>query len=389
MSDLAVHARRARWAVAAIFFSNGSIVGTWAAHIPVSAERLDISHSVLGIALLMMALGALIAMPLGGMAIGRFGSAAMTRMSAIALCAAFPLPLIAPDPVTFMVALFIFGAFNGVLDVSMNAHGVLVEGRLARPVMSSFHGMWSLGGLAGAGFAAALLPLMPALAQAFLALAICTAIAVAALFFLLPSAADGSAGGPAFALPNRLTLTLGVLCFLCMMAEGAITDWAALHLKGTFALGAGPAATGFAAFSAAMAASRFGGDWLRGHIGAVALVRGSALLAAAGLSVALLVPAPVVAIAGYAIVGLGLGNLVPIFFGAAGRIPGERPGTAIAAVATVGYTGFLVGPPVIGFIADATALTTALGILVVGCLASALAAGAVAPAERHGLAAAR
>jgi hypothetical protein len=288
-----------------------------------------------------------------------------------------------------MLALFVFGAFNGVLDVSMNAHGVLVEGRLARPVMSSFHGMWSLGGLAGAGFAAALLPLMPALAQAFLALAICTVIAVAALFFLLPSAADGRAGGPAFALPTRLTLALGILCFLCMMAEGAITDWAALHLKGAFALGAGPAATGFAAFSAAMAASRFGGDWLRGHIGAVVLVRGSALLAAAGLSVALLSPAPMIAIAGYAIVGLGLGNLVPIFFGAAGRIPGERPGTGIAAVATVGYTGFLVGPPVIGFIADATGLATALGILLVGCLASALAAGAVAPAERHGLAAAR
>jgi hypothetical protein len=138
-----------------------------------------------------------------------------------------------------------------------------------------------------------------------------------------------------------------------------------------------------------MAASRFAGDWLRGHIGAVVLVRGSALLAAIGLSIALLVPAPVIAIAGYAIVGFGLGNLVPIFFGAAGRIPGERAGTAIAAVATVGYTGFLVGPPVIGFVADATGLTTALAIIVVGCLATALAAGAVAPAEQHGFAEAR
>ena len=160
--------RRARWAVAAIFAANGAIMGTWAAHIPLVEHRLGVSHATLGVALLSMALGALIAMPLGGAAIARLGSAAMTRASTLAWLATFPLPILAPDPLLLMAALFAFGAANGVMDVAMNAHGVVVERELNRPVMSSFHGMFSLGGLVGAGLAAALLPLMPAIGEAFL-----------------------------------------------------------------------------------------------------------------------------------------------------------------------------------------------------------------------------
>ena len=382
MHETEAAVRRARWAVAAIFLVNGAVIGTWAAHIPLVEARLEISHAVLGVALLTMALGALIAMPLGGAAIGRFGSAMVTRCAIVALVVAFPFPLIAPSPWLLMAALFVFGASNGILDVAMNAHGVTVERRLDRPVMSSFHGMWSLGGLIGAGFAAALLPLTPPLAQALLALALLSIPGAIALFLLLPPSADGGNGGPAFALPTRLTLGLGALCFLCMTAEGAVVDWGALHLRESLDLAPGPAAAGFAAFSAAMAASRFGGDWLRARTGAVTLVRGSALLAAAGLAAALLAPAPVPAIAGYALLGLGVANLVPVFFGAAGRIPGQAPGTGIAAVATLGYTGFLVGPPLIGFVADLTSLTFALGTLFLACLAIGIGARAVEPAER-------
>jgi len=242
--------------------------------------------------------------------------------------------------------------------------------------------MWSLGGLAGAGLAALLLTVMSPTGQALITVALGAAAGMTALVFFLPAAADGTEGGMRIALPNRATLGLGVLCFLCMTAEGAVLDWGALHLRTGLNVGPALAATGFAAFSASMAAGRLLGDWLRGHFGAVPLVRGSALLATAGLTVVLIVPWPLVALTGFAMVGLGLANLVPVFFGAAGNIPGQTPGAAIAALATIGYSGFVVGPPCIGIIADATSLRIALGLVVLACFAIALAAGIVEPG-RH------
>jgi hypothetical protein len=323
-------------------------------------------------------------MPLGGIAIGRFGSAAVTRVVTIAWLLAFPLPILAPNLALLVCALLFFGAMNGVMDVAMNAHGVAVEHRYGRPVMSSFHGMWSLGGLIGAGAAAVLLPVMPAIGEALLAVIVTAGMVAAPLMLLLSSAADGGEGGVAFALPGKAAIGLGILCFLCMTSEGAVLDWSALHLSGSLELGPGLAAGGFAAFSATMAAGRFAGDWLRGHVGAVALVRGSALVAAAGILMALTVPVPLIAICGYGLAGFGLANLVPVFFGAAGRIPGEAAGTGIAAVATLGYTGFLLGPPVIGFVADLSSLTMALGLILLACLTIGLAANIVEPAGRKG-----
>ena len=371
--------RRARFAVALVFLVNGIVMGTWAAHIPLVEERLAMSHSTLGIALLTMALGALLAMPLTGPMIARFGSALVTRIATAVLLLAFLLPILAATPVLLMLALFVFGASSGVMDVAMNAHGVAVGRRLGRPVMSSFHGMWSLGGLAGSGLAALLLPIMPPLAQAGCTVVVASAFGVAALIFLLPAHADGGGQRMALAWPNRAMLGLGTLCFLGLTSEGAIIDWAALHLKGSLQLGAGQAATGFAAYSASMALSRFSGDWLRSRVGARELVRWSGLLAAGGLVVALVVPVPLLAIAGFALVGLGLANLIPVLFDAAGRIPGQSAGTGIAAVATIGYSGFIVGPPIIGFVADATSLAVALGLIVLACLAIALSATVVVP----------
>jgi predicted MFS family arabinose efflux permease len=351
------------------------VVGTWAVHIPLVESRLGISHTTLGTALLFMAAGALVGMPLTGIAIARFGSAAATRVATIALLMAFPLPLLAPEAALLMPAIFVYGAANGVMDVSMNAHGVMVERRLGRAIMSSLHGMWSLGGLAGAGFAALLLPVVPAFAQAATALTLAAIVAIGALFFLLPSSDDRGSGKASFALPNRATIGLGVLCFLCMMSEGAMHDWSALHLVQRFDTGAGFAAIGFAAFSAAMASCRFGGDWMRGRFGTIPLVRWSAYLAAVGMALALIAPWPLLAVAGFALVGLGLANLVPVFFGAAGRIPGEGAGAAIAAVATMGYSGFLLGPPVIGMVADLTSLGQSLAMIVVACIVIGVSAG--------------
>lgn len=372
---------RARWAVAVLFLVNGVVIGTWAAQIPLVAERLGISHSTLGIALLFMALGSLCAMPLTGLAISRYGSANVARVSTPVLLAAFPFALLAPDAAWLMAALFFFGAANGVMDVAINGHAVSVERRYGRPVMSSFHGMWSLGGLIGAGLAALLLPVMSPFSAALLTVSAGLAVCIIALAFFLPSTLDRGAVGTAIALPNRATLGIGLLCFLAMVSEGAVLDWGAIHLRGRLEVGPGVAATGFAAFSASMALGRFSGDLLRARMGSVALVRWSALLAAAGVVIALTVPWAFVAIAGFALVGLGLANLVPVFFGAAGKIPGQSPGAAIAALATIGYSGFLVGPPVIGFVADVIGLTLALAMIVGACLTVAVAAGIVEPAR--------
>jgi MFS family permease len=379
MRDSPAAIARARWAVAAIFFLNGVVMGTWAAQIPLVEERLGITHSTLGLALLAMALGALLAMPLTGPIIARFGSAAVTRVATPALLVAFPLALLAPRFGLLLPAVFLFGAANGVMDIGMNAHGVTVERRYGHPVMSSFHGMWSLGGLAGAGLAALLLIAMPPVAQALLTVALVLVAATVALANFLPTHTDGGTVGTQIAFPNRATLGLGILCFLCMTSEGAVLDWGALHLSGSLHVGPALAATGFAAFSASMAVSRLSGDRLRSRFGAVPLVRFSGCLAAAGLVIALLVPFPLLAIAGFGMVGLGLANLVPVFFGAAGRIPGQTPGGAIAAIATIGYSGFVAGPPCIGIVADATSLRLALGLIVLACLAIALAARVVEP----------
>ena len=379
MPDTPAAVARARWAVAAIFLVHGVVIGSWAAHIPLVSERLEISHSTLGMSLLVMALGALSAMPLTGPLIARFGSAAVSRVGTLLLLAAFPLALLAPSPALLLPALFFFGAATGGLDVAMNAHAVSVERRLGRPVMSSLHGMWSLGGLLGAGFAALLLPLMPPIAHALVTVFLGLVAAAVALAFFLPARIDRGNVGTAIALPNKATIGIGILCFLAMIAEGAVLDWGALHLRGSLEVSPGLAATGFAAFSASMAAGRLSGDWLRERTGSVPLVRGSAGLAAVGLVIAITAPWPLIAIAGFALVGLGLANLVPVFFGAVGRIPGQNTGSAIAALATIGYAGFLVGPPFIGIVADATSLQFSLGVIVLACVAVGIFAGIVEP----------
>ncbi len=373
---------RARWAISAIFFANGITTGTWAAQIPLVEERLGVSHSLLGVAFLTMALGALLAMPLTGILVGRLGSARMTRIAVPMLLVALPIAINAPSFELLVPALLLLGMANGAIDVAMNAHGVTVERLYGYPIMSSLHGMWSLGGLAGAGLAAALLWMMPALAEVLATVLLLLALAAATLPFLLPWRIDAGRGQLAFAWPSRATLSLGALCFLSMMSEGAVLDWGALHLKDSLGVGASLAATGFAAFSFCMALGRFVGDRLRAASGATALVRWSALLAAIGLVAALVGPLPILAISGFGVVGLGLANLVPVFFGAAGRTPGVAPGSAIAAVATVGYSGFLLGPPIIGFVADATSLALALGLIVLACLAIAAAAGVSEPATQ-------
>ncbi len=373
--------RRARLAIGVVFLVNGAVFGSWAPHIPLVQERLGLGPALLGTALLAAAVGALVAMLAAGAMIARFGSAPVTRVSGLLFCAALPFVALAPSLPALVAALGLLGAANGVMDVAMNAHGVAVETRLQQPIMSSLHGMFSLGGLLGAGAGALLLGWLPPAAHVLAATVVLLATAMIAMRHLLPGRVDVGDAGPHFVLPTRAALGFGALAFLVLMTEGAILDWSAAWMRGDLHASPSIAATAFAAFSAAMAAGRFGGDRLRRRWGATVLVRGSACVAAAGVALALLVATPVGAMLGFALAGLGLSNTVPVLFGAAGRLPGQQPGAAIAATASVGYVGFLVGPPLIGLVAEATSLGRALILLVIACGLVALFASIVRVAD--------
>ena len=220
--DLSVIAPRARRAVAAIFFINGAVMGSWAPLIPLAQQKLQLGPARLGLCLLGMATGAIAAMPLAGGLVNRFGSASVVRFSTITLCGAILLPMAAPNAGLLFVALLIVGAANGAMDVSMNAHGIAVEQALRRPVMSSYHAMYSLGGFTGALGGAALLRATPyPLVEAAVVGLGLGAFSLVPFRFLLASAVDqGGSDHPHFALPKGLAVVLGLLCFLVMMAEG-------------------------------------------------------------------------------------------------------------------------------------------------------------------------
>jgi len=354
----------ARRAVAAAFFINGALFANWVSLIPTVQQTLGMSTGVLGVALLGAAAGALVAMPSAGALITRIGSRRVTTVAGLAYCAALPLPILAPGAPLLFLALVAFGACNGAMDVAMNAQGVAVEGRYGRPIMSSFHGLFSLGGLAGAVVSGALAAVgvapLPHVLGAALALAAALAVAARAL---LPPGVDVAGHGPSVARLTRPLLGLGVVGFCALIAEGSMADWSALYLRR--GLGAGPAlaAAGYAAFTLTMAAGRLTGDYVTARLGPVALVRASGALVAAGLGAALIIGQTAATIVGFGLVGVGLANIVPILFSAAGRTPHMAPGPAIAAVTTASYLGFLAGPPAIGVTADHLTLRGALGIV--------------------------
>jgi predicted MFS family arabinose efflux permease len=366
-----------RAATFAVFAVNGAMFGTWVAHIPWMQERLDVSKTTIGFALLCMAAGALVAMPLTGQVLDKRASAGVTRAIALIYCLLLPFPLLAPSPVALGAILFVFGAVNGALDVAMNAHGVAVERELGRPIMSSLHGGWSIGGFVGAGVSA-----VAGSAGAdprLLALAIGVALWLFALFVTARlGGASMHSHGAGIALPSRGVLLIGALCFLAMVAEGGISDWSGIFLREEVGASAAAAATGFAGFSLGMAIARLGGDWLNVRLGAGLLLRGGMALVALALAAALLIAEPVPAVVGFTFVGLGIANAVPILFSAAGRH--DPPGPSLAAVFTLGYTGFIVGPPVIGALGDAVGLPETLALLCVAALTVTALGGRATPA---------
>lgn len=376
---LAPRPRAARWAVTAYFLVPGIVFGSWVARIPAVKRSLGLSDGELGIALLGIAAGALLAMPATGWLIARWGSRRITIIAGVAICGALVLPPWATGLLPLMLTLALLGAANGTLDIAMNAQAVAVERRYRRPIMSTIHGAFSIGGLTGAGTAGLVATWGIGVRPHLLGVAVVMLlVVVVAAPRLLPARDAGGTGGPAFARPSRALTGLGAIAFCSLLIEGAMADWSAVYLRETLETSAGLAAAGFAAFSLTMAGGRFTGDRLNARFGPVAIIRGGGALVVLGLGLGLVIATPIAGLIGFALVGAGLAATFPVVLSAAGRAAGASAGATIAAVATVGYTGFLAGPPVIGLVAEVTGLRAGLGVVVLLGAAMVGLAGAVA-----------
>jgi beta-phosphoglucomutase-like phosphatase (HAD superfamily)/fucose permease len=358
-----------RWATTGVFFVNGAAIGTWVAQIPWIQERFDLSKSAMGLVIVGMSLAVIAAFPIAGQAVVKHGSERMTTLGGIACALAVNLAVLAPHPVLVAAGLFVLGGASATMDVSMNSHGVSVERDLGKPIMSSLHAGWSFGGMIGAGFAAALTGLG---ADPRLAVAIASALMLTLLLTCARRIGHGSAAegeqAPRFTLPSRGVLLLAILCLLVMVTEGAMADWGGIYLRGDLGTSAAVAALAFAFFTGGMTAGRVVGDWFTARIGPVAMLRWGALLTGVPLAALLLIGHPVAALLGMFAVGVGVANGVPLMFSAAGRQPDTPAGPGIAAVSSLGSLGFLVGPPVIGVMADVISLPWALATLVLGAV---------------------
>jgi MFS family permease len=351
--------------VALIFFANGFVYASWVPRLAEIQTGLALSEGKLGIALLMLAIGALIAMPLTGGLIARHGSRTLTAATVALLGLGMPLIAFADSFVWLCLAFLFYGASTGALDVSMNAQGIAVERAYRRPIMSSFHGMFSIGAMAGAGATGLVASLGVGIVAQFLMIgALTIGLGPLATRAMLPADADAGGQGEGFVLPDRRLVALGAIAFCALLGEGAMGDWSAVYLDQSLGADVEMAATAFAVFSLAMALGRFCGDRIIGRFGGGAVVCGGGSLAALGLGAMLLIGRPEVAIVGFGLIGTGLSCIFPVVLSAATRTPGMAAGTAIAGVCTIGYLGFLIGPPTIGGLAEITSLPTALGAVV-------------------------
>jgi MFS family permease len=377
--------RAARLAVAMYFFLIGVTFASWATRIPAVQAKLGLSPGELGVALLGTAAGELVFMNLAGYLAARFGSRSVTVIASVCLSVMLPILALAPTLLVLVATLVLFGASFGAVNVAMNTQGVAVERRYGRSIFSSFHACYSLGGLTGAlvgGLVAAhdIAPLPHFLGIAFLVIILALSVAR----FLLPARADAQGAGVTFARPTRSLLGLGLVAFCVVLGEGAMADWSAVYLNTILRAGMGLAAVGYAAFSIVMAVGRGLGDHLTNRLGSSMMVRLGGLVAAGGLTLALVVNWVPLALVGFGLVGAGFSVIFPLTLSAAGRISKQVSGTAIATVATCGYVGFLVGPAAIGFAADVLSLRVALGVVVLLSLCAAIFAPVVSDGKQTG-----
>lgn len=366
-------AKRARFAVGAIFFMTGFLTGSWAPQIPVFVTRLQISEFTLGLLILLFGLGAVTAMPVSGYLMSQYGSRSMMRWFGGFSTVALLLVALAPNVPLAAIAMFLFGGLIGATDVAMNANAVVVERRLSRAIMSSSHAYWSLGGFAGGSGGGFLIQHSGHLAHAIVVTVISVVIFAAATGYLIADGKSVTQDHRKFEMPKSATVYLvGLIALFCMIPEGAVLDWGALYLHTEKGADFATAGLAFGLFAGTMAVMRFLGDGVRNRFGAVRTFQVSSLIAAVGLLVAGFAPWPWLIIAAFAVAGIGIANTVPIAFSAGGNQPGMASSVGMSVVTTMGYSGILLAPSIIGFTAEKTGLAMVFvalsSLLVIACL---------------------
>ncbi len=360
-------ARAARWATVVVFATQGLLFASWTAHIPLVKAALHMGDADLGMALFGAPIGSLAAMLATGWLLPRLGSRRMVQLCLLGYCATGWTVGLANSQLTLFAALVLWGAFQGSLDVSMNAQAVFVERQMGKPIMSGFHATWSLGAFVGVAIGAVAvavgIPLAIQLVGLGVAVAASAGLATRVMVQDPPHHEDGPAATGLRAWLHPVVLALGAIVLAGMLCEGAVADWSAVYLHES--LGAAPsfAALAYAAYSAVMVAQRLAGDRLLARFAPRTILPILAAIATAGMVAALVVGNPLVSLVGFAALGLGVALVIPAAFTAAGRLPGIHAGAAVAAVSAIGWLGFVAGPPLIGHIAEAVTLPVALGLL--------------------------
>jgi MFS family permease len=373
---------RNRWGVSALFATNGFLMGAWAPQIPLLLTRHNITEGTLGLLILCLGLGAVGAMLFAGRLIAAHGSRRIAVGFAWGAVPALALVVFAPNLWVLTPLMVLMGAVIGTMDVAMNANAVLVERRLGRAIMSASHGFWSLGGFVGGAAGSFVIAHWGAQQQALIATVIAALMVAWAMQNMLHDTPEPRAkDAPKHALIAKdLGLwILGLMALFSMVPEGAVLDWAAIYLSKELNAPLMQSGLGFALFAGAMAVMRFAGDRVRMRFGGVKTLRISALTGAVGLFIAGMSPNGPLAIFGFAIAGLGVANLIPILFSAAGNRPGLPQGVGISTVTMVGYAGILIAPSAIGFVAEhigfrITYITLAVILAVVASMAGRAAA---------------
>lgn len=351
-----------RLATRLAFLAGGFGLASWAPLVPFAKARLGVDEGALGLLLLCLGIGSVLAMALTGVLSARFGARPIIVLGGVLMAAVLPFLALAGDPVSLGIALLLFGAGLGSLDVAMNIHAVDVEKAAGRPLMSGFHALFSIGGFAGAAMVTGLLSLGASPLVCAVSGAVVVLVAILAAWPLLMKS-KAEQDGPLFAVPRGVVLLLAGLAAATFLAEGAVLDWSALLITQTGMAPVAQAGLGYIVFSIAMTAGRLVGDRVTARLGDYRTLLWGGVVAVVGFAILLLSPLPVVAFAGFVLIGLGASNIVPVLFRRAGSQTVMPSGLAVAEITTTGYAGILVGPAGMGFVAHALGLTAAFWIV--------------------------
>jgi MFS family permease len=361
-----VQRRLHRISVSSFFFLAGICFASWASRIPDIQSKLQLNSAALGGILLCLPVGLLSSLPVAGYLVAKYGSRIIVMLASVLYATTLPMLGFANSPTQLMITLFFFGFGGNMLNISINTQAVGTESLYQKPIMASFHGIWSTAGFTGAAIGTLMVRFHIIPPYHYLCI---TGLAFLILFIfsgkLIIKDSNRDEKLPIFARPDKSIINFGLIAFCSMICEGAMFDWSGIYFLKVVNPGAAWVTAGYTAFMCTMATGRFIGDWVAYKLGMKRMLQLSGIMTAAGLLLAVLFPQFITATIGFLIVGAGVSSIIPMVYSTVGKSKVMSPGVAIAAVSTIGYLGFLIGPPFIGFIAQATSLRVSFAFIAV------------------------